>query len=31
MARQLLEWEPIVSLPDGLARTIEWARVAWTS
>ena len=31
MARRLLEWEPTVHLRDGLARTIEWARVSWTS
>jgi nucleoside-diphosphate-sugar epimerase len=26
-ARKLLEWEPSVSLQDGLARTIEWFKV----
>lgn len=31
MARRLLGWEPTVHLRDGLARTIEWARVSWTS
>jgi dTDP-glucose 4,6-dehydratase len=29
LARQLLEWEPVVPLADGLARTIEWAQAAW--
>jgi dTDP-glucose 4,6-dehydratase len=29
MARRLLDWEPVVSLEDGLTRTIEWARAAW--
>jgi dTDP-glucose 4,6-dehydratase len=28
-ARELLGWEPTVSLTDGLKRTIEWARDAW--
>jgi dTDP-glucose 4,6-dehydratase len=31
MARRLLEWEPTIPLRDGLARTIEWARVSWNS
>ena len=29
-ARQELKWEPSISLGDGLARTIEWARETWT-
>lgn len=29
-ARDLLGWEPHVSLDEGLARTIAWARDAWT-
>jgi UDP-glucuronate decarboxylase len=28
LAREILAWEPIVSLPDGLARTIEYFRLA---
>jgi nucleoside-diphosphate-sugar epimerase len=24
-----IEWEPVVPLEDGLARTIEWARTSW--
>lgn len=30
LAREALEWEPQVSLEDGLTRTIEWARDAWS-
>lgn len=29
-ARKALDWEPRVPLQEGLARTIEWARAAWT-
>ena len=29
LARKELGWQPTVSLRDGLARTIEWARRAW--
>ncbi|MEA2434741.1 MAG: dTDP-glucose 4,6-dehydratase [Actinomycetota bacterium] len=29
LAKELLGWEPQVSLQDGLARTIEWARAKW--
>jgi len=29
-ARRLLDWEPEVNLTDGLARTVEWARRAWS-
>lgn len=29
-AADLLGWEPKVSLREGLARTIEWARTVWT-
>jgi dTDP-glucose 4,6-dehydratase len=29
LAQNKLGWEPQVSLEDGLARTIEWARAAW--
>ena len=28
-ARTILGWEPKVSLEDGLARTVEWARRTW--
>ncbi len=28
-ARELLEYEPIVHLQEGLAHTLEWAKVAW--
>ena len=28
-ARSELGWEPVVTLEDGLARTIDWARGAW--
>lgn len=30
MARQHLGWEPAVSLEEGLGRTVEWAKQAWT-
>jgi dTDP-glucose 4,6-dehydratase len=30
LARKELGWEPQLSLQEGLARTIEWARAAWT-
>jgi dTDP-glucose 4,6-dehydratase len=30
LARRELGWEPRVSLRDGLVRTVEWAREAWT-
>jgi dTDP-glucose 4,6-dehydratase len=29
MARDLLGWDPSVSLEDGLHRTLQWAREAW--
>jgi dTDP-glucose 4,6-dehydratase len=29
LARRLIDWEPVVPLEDGLARTIEWARASW--
>jgi dTDP-glucose 4,6-dehydratase len=29
LAREQLNWEPPLSLEDGLDRTIEWARAAW--
>ena len=29
LARELLGWEPTVSLSEGLKRTVEWAREAW--
>jgi dTDP-glucose 4,6-dehydratase len=29
LARELLGWEPSVSLTEGLSRTIDWAKVAW--
>ncbi|MDQ3956722.1 MAG: SDR family oxidoreductase [Actinomycetota bacterium] len=29
LARDELGWEPAVSLEEGLARTVEWARTAW--
>lgn len=29
LARSVLGWEPLVSLPEGLERTIAWARRAW--
>jgi UDP-glucuronate decarboxylase len=28
--QRLIEWEPVVTLEDGLARTVEWARASWT-
>jgi UDP-glucuronate decarboxylase len=30
LARRVLGWEPEVSLEEGLQRTIDWARTAWT-
>jgi dTDP-glucose 4,6-dehydratase len=30
VARERLAWEPQVPLADGLKRTVEWAREAWT-
>ena len=30
LARRVLDWEPQVSLEEGLQRTIDWARTAWT-
>jgi dTDP-glucose 4,6-dehydratase len=30
LARRRLGWEPQVPLADGLKRTVEWAREAWT-
>jgi dTDP-glucose 4,6-dehydratase len=30
LARRLIEWEPVVPLEDGLARTIEWAKASWS-
>jgi len=30
MASKTLGWEPIVSLEEGLQRTIEWARKSWS-
>jgi dTDP-glucose 4,6-dehydratase len=29
LARTRLGWEPLVSLPEGLERTIAWARESW--
>jgi len=29
MARDLLGWEPMASLDEGLERTVKWAREAW--
>ena len=29
LAREVLGWEPLVPLEEGLERTIEWARTAW--
>jgi dTDP-glucose 4,6-dehydratase len=29
LARSRLGWEPLVSLPEGLERTIAWARESW--
>ena len=29
LARQALDWEPGVSLEDGLSRTVDWARSSW--
>jgi dTDP-glucose 4,6-dehydratase len=31
LARDVLGWEPRVSLDEGLRRTVEWARGAWTA
>ena len=31
LARRELAWEPTVSLGDGLATTLEWARLHWYS
>jgi dTDP-glucose 4,6-dehydratase len=30
LARNVLGWEPTVSVEDGLARTIQWARSSWS-
>jgi nucleoside-diphosphate-sugar epimerase len=30
LARQVLGWEPTVSVQDGLAHTIQWARGSWS-
>ena len=30
LARRALGWQPAVPLADGLARTVEWARAAWS-
>jgi dTDP-glucose 4,6-dehydratase len=30
LARRVLSWEPTVDLDEGIARTIAWARGAWT-
>ncbi len=29
LAREVLGWEPLVPLEEGLERAIEWARTAW--
>jgi dTDP-glucose 4,6-dehydratase len=31
LARSTLGWEPVVTLREGLERTIDWARGSWTS
>jgi nucleoside-diphosphate-sugar epimerase len=30
LARRALRWSPQVSLGEGLSRTIDWARTAWS-
>jgi dTDP-glucose 4,6-dehydratase len=30
LARNVLGWEPTVSVEDGLARTIQWTRSSWS-
>jgi dTDP-glucose 4,6-dehydratase len=30
LARRVLGWEPTVSVEDGLAHTIQWARGSWS-
>jgi dTDP-glucose 4,6-dehydratase len=30
LARRVLDWEPAIPLAEGLSRTIEWAREAWS-
>ena len=30
-ARDVLDWEPRISLNEGLSRTVDWARAAWTT
>jgi nucleoside-diphosphate-sugar epimerase len=34
LARELLEWSPKVSLPEGLSRTVAWIKAhpqSWTA